>query len=62
MNEEKLKEEFTIAEIAESINLMRKRYEQGQGRYADAMCRLSLPMSEYLLSEIVALLTQEEQS
>ena len=43
---------FTIEEIEESIGFMRKRLESEQGDLHNAMCRLSLPMSEFLLKEL----------
>jgi hypothetical protein len=41
-----------LKEINEAVDLMRDRLESGQGRRTDAMCRLSLTMSEALLSHI----------
>ena len=38
-------------DIEESVALMRKRLESGQGTLASAMCRLSLPMAERLTRE-----------
>jgi len=41
----------TTEEIREAIGFMRDRLTTGQGNYTTAMCRLSLPMSEALLTE-----------
>jgi len=43
---------FNIADIIETVGLMRKRLESGQGELSSAMCRLSLPMSEALLARV----------
>jgi len=40
---------FTEADVRESIQFMRRRFDEGQGGLHESMCRLSLPMSEFLI-------------
>jgi len=51
--------ELTIADVRDSIRLMRARLEDGQGQLHMAMCRLSLPMSELLLAAHDVVTTRE---
>lgn len=44
--------EHTLEDVRDAIRLMRQRLESGQGRADQAMCRLSLSMSEFLLARI----------
>lgn len=57
--EEIYTEPLTIEEVEESIALMRKRLEDGQGSPASAMCRLSLRMSEFLMNEYKKILGEQ---
>ena len=40
---------LTLDEVKNTIKFMRKRFNGGQGYLSETMCRLSLPMSEFLL-------------
>ena len=50
--------EDPLADVDEAVVLMRERLEGGQGGLASSMCRLSLPMSEWLLRECNRLRTE----
>ena len=43
-----------LENVRAAIGLMRMRLDSGQGTLASAMCRLSLPMAEWLLAKVEA--------
>jgi hypothetical protein len=49
-----------LDDIRETVRLMRERNQTGQGTTSSAMCRLSLGMSERLLTEIERLQREVE--
>lgn len=51
--------EFTVDEISDVVKTMRSRLESAQGGLHSAMCRLSLPMSEFLLAALESALAGE---
>lgn len=55
VNKKSDKADYTWEEICETIHLMEKRLESGQGGPHNAMCRLSLSMSKWLVAEALRL-------
>lgn len=52
IKENMMDKEFSLPEICRTVRDMRARVDAAQGRTPDPMCRLSLPMSEWLISYI----------